>query len=124
MILAFTGFQPETLDFLRGAGIDAFDARMLEAYRASVLDDDRGTALEATASEAESAGASVEGLGYRRVPAGFGPVHPRARLLRHNALHASFDEPLPSSLSTPSFVDHCLTRFRPLAPLLDQVAEL
>jgi len=107
-----------------GAGIHAFDARMLEAYRASVLDDDRGTALEAAVSEAEGAGASVEGVGYRRVPAGFDPAHPRAGLLRHNALHASFDEPVPSSLSTPSFVDHCLTRFQPLASLLAWVAEL
>jgi len=107
-----------------GAGIHAFDARMLEAYRASVLDDDRGTALEAAVAEAEGAGAIVEGVGYRRVPAGFDPAHRRAGLLLHNALHASFDEPVPSSISTASFVDHCLARFRPLAPLLDWVAEL
>jgi uncharacterized protein (TIGR02453 family) len=107
-----------------GAGIHAFDARMLEAYRASVLDEDRGTSLVAVVSKAKGAGASVERLGCRRVPAGFDPAHPRAGLLRHNALHASFDEPLPSSISTPSFVDHCLTRFRPLAPLLDWIAEL
>jgi uncharacterized protein (TIGR02453 family) len=107
-----------------GAGIHAFDARMLEAFRASVLDAGRGTALETAASEAEGAGASVEGVGYRRVPAGFDNVHPRAAFLRHNALHASFDEPVPSTISTPSFVDHCLTRFRPLASLLAWVAEL
>ena len=107
-----------------GAGIHAFDARMLEAYRASVLDDDRAMALVVALSEVAGAGASLKGVGYRRVPAGFDPAHPRAGLLRHNALHASFDEPVPPSLSAPSFVDHCLDRFQPLAPLLAWVAEL
>jgi len=97
---------------------------MLEAYRASVLDDERGTALEVAVSEAAVAGATLEGVGYRWVPAGLDPAHSRAGLLLHNALHSSFDEPVPPSLSTSSFVDHCLDRFQPLAPLLAWVAGL
>jgi hypothetical protein len=97
---------------------------MLDSYRNAVLDERRGRALEAAVSMAEEAGAKVEGIRYQRVPAGIDPNHPRATLLRHDAMHASFDEPLPASISSPSFVDHCVSRFRPLAPLLAWVAEL
>jgi uncharacterized protein (TIGR02453 family) len=107
-----------------GAGMHAFDARMLEAYRRAVLDAGAGPALETAVATARAAGASVEGVGYRKLPAGLDPTHPRAQFLRHNALHASFDEPIPASLSSPAFVEHCLSRFRPLAPLLAWVADL
>lgn len=97
---------------------------MLEAYRAAVLNEDRSSSLVAALAEARAVGASVEGVGYRKVPAGLDAAHPRAELLHHNALHATFDEPLPASLSSSAFVDHCAARFRPLAPLLAWVAEL
>jgi uncharacterized protein (TIGR02453 family) len=109
---------------LIGAGSHSFDARMLDAYRAAVVDDARGRELDSAIERARSAGASIEGVGYKKVPAGFDPNHPRADLLRHGALHASFDEPIPASLSSPAFIDHCLSRFRPLTPLLAWVAEL
>jgi hypothetical protein len=97
---------------------------MLDAYRAAVLDDDRGSDLQSRTAGARAAGATVEGVGYRRVPAGLDPDHPRADLLLHNALHASYDEPVPVALESPAFVDHCLNRFRPLAPLIEWVGAL
>lgn len=107
-----------------GAGIHGFDGRMLEAYRAAVLDDASGTELESVIEQATSAGASVEGVGYKKTPGGLDPTHPRGGLLLHNAMHASFDDSIPASLSSPMFVDHCLTRFRPLTPLVAWVATL
>jgi len=107
-----------------GAGIHAFDQRMLDAYRAAVLDDDRGSDLQSRIAGARAAGANVEGVGYRRVPAGLDPNHPRAELLLHNALHVSYDEPIPPALRSPSFVDHCVNQFRPLAPLLEWIGAL
>lgn len=106
-----------------GAGMHAFDARMLEAYRAAVLDDAKGSELDSAIEHARSAGAAVAGVGYRNVPGGLDPNHPRATLLRHNALYALFDEPTPASLPSPAFIDHCLSRYRPLTPLLAWVAE-
>jgi hypothetical protein len=97
---------------------------MLDAYRAAVIDEARGPALEAAIDAATGAGASVEGIGYKKVPAGFDAAHARADLLRHDALHASFDEAVPATLASPAFVDHVVARFRPLAPLLAWVAEL
>jgi uncharacterized protein (TIGR02453 family) len=107
-----------------GAGLHVFDARMLDASRTAVLDNPRGHELGRAIATATKAGANVEGVGYKKVPAGFDSDHPRARLLLHNALHASFDEPLPRSLGTATFVDHCVERFTPLAPLLAWVADL
>ena len=107
-----------------GAGMHAFDPRRLEAYRAAVLDRARGLALESAVETVRAAGATVEGQGYRKVPAGLDPAHARADLLRHNALHASFDEPHPAALSSPAFVDFSVERFRSLAPLLTWVAGL
>ena len=107
-----------------GAGKHGFDASMLEAYREAVLDERRGGALEAALSTAVAAGATVEGVSYQRLPAGIDPGHPRAQLLRHGALHATFDEAVPASISSPSIVDHCIDRYRPLTSLLAWVADL
>jgi uncharacterized protein (TIGR02453 family) len=109
---------------LLGAGIHGFDARMLAAYRAAVVDDSTGRELEDAIATARAAGASVEGVGYKKVRAGLDPAHPRASLLLHDAMHASFDEPIPAAVSSPDLIDHCLGRFRPLTPLLAWVAGL
>jgi uncharacterized protein (TIGR02453 family) len=109
---------------LLGAGMHAFDPGALEAYRSAVLADAKASALESAIVAARSGGAAVEGSPARKVPAGVDPGHPRSELLRYTALHASSEEPVPASLTTPAFVDHCVGRFRPLAPLLAWIADL
>jgi hypothetical protein len=44
------------------------------------------------------------GEAYRRVPQGFATDHPRADLLRHNALYVSGEWDLPPAVSGPGFV--------------------
>ena len=66
----------------------------------------------------------MEGVGYKKVPAGFDAGHPQARFLLLNALHASFEEPHPRSLGTPEFIDRCIEGYMPLTPLLAWVADL
>jgi uncharacterized protein (TIGR02453 family) len=118
----FLRLRPEEL--LLGAGMHGFPPPILEAYRAAVLDDERGTALETAIAAAETAGAAVEGNPLQRLPAGLDPSHPRAGLLRHRALHATFREPIPAAFGGPGFIDHCVERFRPLSALLTWVGGL
>lgn len=118
----FFRLRAETL--ILGAGMHAFDQRMLDRFREAVIDEGRGPELDRVVTTATAAGARLEGVGYKKVPPAFDPGHPRARYLLHNGLHAAFEEPHPASLGTPAFVDHCIERFTPLAPLLAWVAEL
>ena len=62
-------------------------------------------------------GFSVDGLHYKRVPAGFDPAHPNAELLKHKGLYAGVETKVPEAFTTAGFVDHCFERFAPLVPL-------
>ena len=105
-----------------GAGIHGFSKPVLEAYRAAVAGE-AGAELQGI----------LEGLGdytlggqhYKRVPKGLDPDHPRAALLKHNALFADVEmNPLPDTVRTPEFVnvvtEHCVA----LLPLLVWVADV
>ena len=118
----FFRLRPDTLH--TGAGMHGFDPARLKAFRGAVIEDRRGGELEAAIAAAQAAGADPQGEGYKRVPAGLDPDHPRARLLRFKALHAGFEEPVADVVHGPGLVDHCVARFRPLAPLARWVAAL
>ena len=59
----------------------------LDAYRAVVGADRPGAELERIVSALESAGYEIGGEELKRIPPGFPPDHPRARLLRHKRLY-------------------------------------
>ena len=59
----------------------------LDAYRAVVAADRPGAELERIVSALESAGYEIGGEELKRIPPGFPPDHPRARLLRHKRLY-------------------------------------
>ncbi len=97
-----------------GAGIHGFSKAALEAYRE-----------ELEAILAGLGGYEIGGKRFRRVPRGLDPEHPRAELLKHEALSADVKiSPLPDTVRTPQFVtvvaDHCAT----LLPLLLWVADV
>ena len=94
-----------------GAGRYAFDKATLEAFRAAVADEGRGTALERALEEVRAKGAEVGGAHYKRVPRGFDADHARADLLRYNALHAWIEESFPLEAHTAEFVEYCSERF-------------
>src|SRR3954454_13320585 len=84
----FLRLRPATVTL--GASMHRFDPGALAAYRAAVADETAGRALESAISEAAGLrGMTVGGLQYKRVPREFGADHPRADLLRHNALYVS-----------------------------------
>lgn len=107
-----------------GAGRHAFDKATLEAYRTAVADEHRGAALEQALATVHAAGAEVGGAHYKRVPRGFAAGHPRADLLRYNALHAWIEEPLPPEVDTAEFVDFCCERFRKVSPVQRWILDL
>ena len=107
-----------------GAGRHAFDKATLEAYRTAVEDEHRGAALEQALATVHAAGAEVGGAHYKRVPRGFAADHPRADLLRYNALHAWIEEPLQSEVHAADFVDFCCERFRRVSPVQRWILDL
>jgi hypothetical protein len=54
------------------------------------------------------------------VPRGFGPDHPRARFLKHDAIYAWRETALPRG----DFIAHCFAHYRTLTPLQEWLMEL
>ena len=118
----FLRLTPDTV--VVGAGRHAFDKETLEAFRQAVADERRGAALERALATVRAEGAEVGGAHYKRVPRGFDRDHPRADLLRYNALHAWIEEPLPPEVHTPDFVEYCAERCRELSPVQRWILDL
>jgi uncharacterized protein (TIGR02453 family) len=105
------------------AGIFAFEPSALAAYRAAVLDEERGPDLERAAATVRAAGDyRIAGVGYKRVPAGLPADHPRAEWLLYKGLHV-FAPPLAREVvQTPGLVDQALEHFVAMAPLQQWLA--
>ena len=100
-----------------GGGM-VFDKPALDRWRRAVA-----------ADEGASLGSALDDLGtahpnldvpepeLKRVPGDFDPDHPRGELLRHKSLHVRWEEPNPSSIATPVFVDWCGERLDDLGPV-------
>lgn len=94
------------------AGVHGFDKPMLEAYRSAVVDEYRGPDLQEIVELLSTAGEyKISGEHYKQVPRGFDKDHPRADLLRYNALYASSPRIEREVLISPKlitvFLDHC-----------------
>jgi uncharacterized protein (TIGR02453 family) len=112
----FIRLRPATVTL--GAGMHRFEPPVLAAYRAAVADEATGRALESAITEATGLrGVTVGGGQYKRVPREFGADHPRADLLRHNALYVSGDWKLPRSVSGPAFVGWAAEKLERMAPV-------
>jgi uncharacterized protein (TIGR02453 family) len=112
----FVRLRPATVTL--GAGMHRFEPPTLAAYRAAVADDATGRALEEAIAEATGVrGAAVGGKHYKRVPGELPTDHPRAELLRHNALYVSGDWKLPRSVSGPAFVGWAADKLERFAPV-------
>ena len=83
----------------------------LERWR-KLIDDDATGAPLATALDELGTGRDLDiaGEGYKRVPKPYPEDHPRAALLRHKMFQARWPEPVPKSIGSAAFVDHCIDR--------------
>jgi len=109
---------------LLGAGMHAFEAPLLAAYRAEVAEPRKGKALRTLLDQVTAKGYDLGGNHYKRVPRGVDPGHPHADLLCHNALYVGTEVAHPVSLSTPALPAYCLVRFHDMAPVLEWLVRL
>ena len=100
------------------AGMDNFPRPLLQRYRDAVVDEEQGDKLQqAISAVTESGSCEVGGEHYKRVPPGYDKTHPRAGLLRFNALFASSPVIDPRALNDESLVDTCFEYCRTMAPV-------
>jgi len=113
------GFRLRADSLGTGGGLHGLDSDGLSAFRAAVLDDDLGAALQEVVGRIDATdGYEVVGREYKKVPRGLPKDHPRADLLRHKYLWVSNETPIPPSIHTPDFVDEVARRFRVAYPLV------
>lgn len=101
-----------------GAGMHGFGKEQLAVFRAAVVDDKRGAALERAIAAADKAGLSVGGATRAKVPRGMDPDHRRAKLLLHEGLWAGYEGRVPKEAKTAKLVDWCVERFAGAAPVV------
>jgi uncharacterized protein (TIGR02453 family) len=101
-------------------GLYMAEPGLLERYRAAVVDERRGRALDRIVKSLERKGYKLEGSIRKRVPRGFPPDHPRARFLKHDGIYAWIETPLPRA----DFLRHCFTHYRTLTPLQEWLMEI
>lgn len=110
-------FRMHARTLLLGVGVHEFPKERLDPYRNAVADDETGRALGSLTAKLEKAGYDVGGEHYKKVPKGYDPDHPRARLLRYNALHAGIEMPLPAEVHSAKLVTLCAGHYKKLLPL-------
>jgi uncharacterized protein (TIGR02453 family) len=102
-----------------GVGMHRFDRPMLETYREAVGEERPGRELEAAIARATELPEVTVGGGeaYKRVPQGYAADHPRADLLRHNALYVSGEWDLPAEAADARFAPWVAERMDRMAPV-------
>lgn len=100
-----------------GAGLYAFDGRLVDDFRAAVAEEGRGGALADLAAGLKARGYSIGGESLKRVPRGYPGDHPRADLLRHESLFAWLEAtPDDAALHDATFLDWCAAHHEAVAP--------
>lgn len=100
-----------------GAGLARLERGPLAAYRAAVLRDGDGRALEAAVAATARRGVALAAPAYKRVPRGIDPDHPRAALLRQGGVVVSGEWDLPQEVSSERFVSWVAERLEAMAPV-------
>jgi uncharacterized protein (TIGR02453 family) len=101
-----------------GAGIARLEREALAAYRAAVVDERAGAALEDALTRAAALPeVSVSEPAFKRVPRGIDPHHPRAALLRHGGVLVSGDWAVSREISSTRLVRWTAERLEAMAPV-------
>ncbi len=98
-------------------GMYGFDKPALEAYRSAVADDQLGAELVEVLDVIHTSGYKIGGEHYKRVPRSFDPNHPRADLLKYNALYASIMDLDPELITQPDFMQVAFDHWQKMASL-------
>jgi len=113
-------FHLEGDTIMLGAGSYMFTRNQLAAFRNAVDDRKNGEALKKTVDKVtKNPLYSIGGEHYKKVPRGFSPTHPRARLLLYNGLYASLETRIPAEFYSSSLVQWCFGHYKSCKPLVD-----
>jgi uncharacterized protein (TIGR02453 family) len=111
-------FHLEPPDLWLGVGMYMIPDALLSRFRKAVVDAKNGAKIKKIgAAISAMPDFSLGGEHYKRVPAGFDPVHPNAALLKHKGLYAGFETRIPEEFYSARLVEYCFERYEPLAPL-------
>jgi uncharacterized protein (TIGR02453 family) len=110
-------FRLAPTKLILGAGMHQFPKETLAAYRNAVIDERAGKALVKIVDQVRRAGCVLGAPTRKTVPRGLDPSHPRASLLLHDGLVATWESAVPATLGTRAFVEECVAHFRAAAPV-------
>lgn len=100
-----------------GSGMHTFAPATLAKYRKAVLDAKKGPSLARVVTALAKGGYEIGGETYKRVPRGADEDHPRAALLKHGGLYATWEGKHPKELFGPKAIDFVVARFEATAPI-------
>jgi uncharacterized protein (TIGR02453 family) len=100
-----------------GGGMHAFTPAVLDGYRKAVLDERKGSALVKIVAKLRQPGYDIGGQTYKKTPRGIPGDHPRAELLKHGTLYASWEAKHPPELGGAKLVDLIAKHFMQVAPI-------
>ena len=111
-------FHLEPRQLILGVGIYMFPRQLLDRYRRSVVDPEYGRELLDILTKISGIkDLKLGGEHYKRIPAGYDPSHPNAKLLLYNGLYGGYETHIPEELYSRSLIDYCWDKFIPLVPL-------
>jgi uncharacterized protein (TIGR02453 family) len=117
------GFHLESNGMYLMAGIFNFQRDQLEKYRNSVDNSQQGGKLVEIIDLVRSAGYTVNGEHYKRVPKPYENSHERADLLKYKGLYASFEKIDPSVVMSSKIIDECFSRYEIISPVQQWLVE-
>ncbi|MBH0121143.1 DUF2461 domain-containing protein [Rhodococcus sp. CX] len=111
--------QVDAAGLIVAGGFYAGSGAQIEAYRAAVDDERRGTQLEKLVRKLRRDGFEIGGAQLKTRPRGVDPDHPRLDLMRHKALTAGRTEQSPPWLDSARTLDEVRDAWRRFRPLVE-----
>ncbi|MGW0023035.1 DUF2461 domain-containing protein [Rhodococcus sp. NPDC003383] len=111
--------QVDAAGLVVAGGFYAGSGAQIEAYRAAVDDERRGTQLEKLVRKLRRDGFEIGGAQLKTRPRGVDPEHPRLDLMRHKALTAGRTEQSPPWLDSGRTLDEVRDAWRRFRPLVE-----
>lgn len=105
-------FHLEPPKMLLGTGFYFFPDRLLDRYRRAVVNPKMGREIAKIIDEITlMKGWTLGGQHYKRLPPGFDPSHPNARLLLHNRLNFSQETDIPQEFFSSRLIEYCFKKY-------------
>jgi len=118
----FMGITAE--DVRIGAGINIFESSYLTAWRECCIDKRMAPRLAEIVNQLEKNGFNPNGQQLSRMPHGYSSELSNQALIRHKGLRYIHQHPLPDSIYSADFVEHCMEYYQQLVEFHNWTAEV